>query len=245
MSADHLPCVDRLCPAIPGEAEEVVIRAADRAELRPHDALLDLRTPATPSWLIWTPSPTPPRRSPAAASLSPQRRHFSNRLLLSLMRDKLAVVAAPVAKRNGPAEISASRLLVGLHLADAFANPIALRLGEAAAMVKNSLLMPSPEMSSPRSSRRSETPRLRMPSTTVRASRAERTGDRASGRSPRRPSRAWRTARRRRNAYHTSKSVNGIVPFTDLSLRSLSAGKAAYARNSEEQGPEQGGNGTR
>jgi hypothetical protein len=96
--------------------------------------------------------------------LSPQRRHFSNRLLLSLMRDKLAVVAAPVAKRNSPAEISASRLLVGLHLADAFANPIALRLGEAPAMVKNGLLMPSPEMSPPRSSSRpflSRSPTLR------------------------------------------------------------------------------------
>jgi hypothetical protein len=47
------------------------------------------------------------------------------------------------------------------------------------------------------------------------------------------------------NAYDTSKSVNGIVPFTDLSLRSLYLlARPRVRRNSEDPGPEQGGNGT-
>ena len=67
---------------------------------------------------------------PQRLSLRPQRDHFADGLLLGLMRDQLAVVAAPEPKRDFPAEVSAARLLVGLHLPDALADAIALGLGE-------------------------------------------------------------------------------------------------------------------
>src|ERR1700688_3513968 len=43
---------------------------------------------------------------PQRLSLAPERDHFADRLLLGLMRDELAVVAAPETKRDDPAEIS-------------------------------------------------------------------------------------------------------------------------------------------
>ena len=67
---------------------------------------------------------------PQRLSLSPQRDHFADRLLLGLMRDELAVVAAPEPERDLAAEISAARLLVGLHLSNALADAVALGLGE-------------------------------------------------------------------------------------------------------------------
>ena len=56
--------------------------------------------------------------------------HFADSLLLGLMRDELAGVTPPEPERNLAAQISAAGLLVGFHLPDAFADPIALGLGE-------------------------------------------------------------------------------------------------------------------
>ena len=49
----------------------------------------------------------------------------------SRARSTLPFVAALKAERDGPTEISASCLLVGLHLADALTDPIALGFGES------------------------------------------------------------------------------------------------------------------
>jgi hypothetical protein len=58
---------------------------------------------------------------PQRLSFSPQRRDFTDRLLLGLMWDKFAVVATPETKGNFPAEIAAARLLVGFHLGNTLA----------------------------------------------------------------------------------------------------------------------------
>ena len=67
---------------------------------------------------------------PQRLSLGPKRSHFADRLLLGLVWDKLAIVAATEPERNLPAEVSAARFLIGLHLPDAFANAVTLGLGE-------------------------------------------------------------------------------------------------------------------
>jgi hypothetical protein len=60
-----------------------------------------LRTPATPSWLIRWPLRLRRRgRRLSGLPLSAQRDHFADRLLLGLMRDELAVVAAPEPERD-------------------------------------------------------------------------------------------------------------------------------------------------
>jgi hypothetical protein len=60
--------------------------------------------------------------------LSPQRDHFSDGLLLGLMRDKFAIVGAPQPEWRHPAEIPTADLLVGLHLPDAFVDAVAFDL---------------------------------------------------------------------------------------------------------------------
>jgi hypothetical protein len=62
--------------------------------------------------------------------LCPHGDHFADRLLLGLVRDKLAGVAATEPEGNLAAKIPAPRPLVGLHLADALADTIALSLGK-------------------------------------------------------------------------------------------------------------------
>jgi hypothetical protein len=62
--------------------------------------------------------------------LSPQRDHLLDRLLVGLVRDQLAVVAALKAERHDAAEIPATRLLVGFRLRNPLANAIALGLGK-------------------------------------------------------------------------------------------------------------------
>jgi hypothetical protein len=46
------------------------------------------------------------------------------------MWDELAVVAQPVAEGDRSAEIAAAGLLVGLHLSNALADAVTLRLGK-------------------------------------------------------------------------------------------------------------------
>jgi hypothetical protein len=46
------------------------------------------------------------------------------------MRDELAIVAQPVAEVDRSAEIAAAGLLIGLYLANAVADAVALGLGE-------------------------------------------------------------------------------------------------------------------
>ena len=67
---------------------------------------------------------------PQRLSLGPKRSYFADRLLLGLVWDKLAIFAATEPERNLPAEVSAARFLIGLHLPDAFANAVTLDLGE-------------------------------------------------------------------------------------------------------------------
>ena len=67
---------------------------------------------------------------PERLSLSPQRNHFADRLLLRRVWDKLAIIATSEAKRNLSAEIATSRLLVCLHLPYSLADTVALSLGK-------------------------------------------------------------------------------------------------------------------
>jgi hypothetical protein len=67
---------------------------------------------------------------PQRLSLRPQGDHFPDRLLLELMRDEFAIVAAPETKWHDPAEVSATGLLIGLHLPDSLADAVALSLSE-------------------------------------------------------------------------------------------------------------------
>jgi hypothetical protein len=69
----------------------------------------------------------PPRMMGQRLSLGPQRSHFADRVLLGRMQDKFAVIATPETEGNFPAEISAARLLVGFHVANALADTVALR----------------------------------------------------------------------------------------------------------------------
>jgi hypothetical protein len=98
---------------------------------------------------------------PQRLSLDPRRSPFSDRLLLRLMRDELAVVVGPETEGNLPAEIRAARLLVGLHLPDALADTVTLGLGEGGGDRQNSFDRPLPAMSPPRSRRWSLTPYLK------------------------------------------------------------------------------------
>jgi hypothetical protein len=119
--------------------------------------------------------PTPLRRlprphghrvsdGPQRLSLRPERDDFANSLLLGLIRDEIAVLAAPETERNLAAEIPARAFW------SAFTCPIRSRMrsrsasAKAAAIVRNSLDRPLPEMSPPRSSRWRATPRSPSPS---------------------------------------------------------------------------------
>ena len=82
----------------------------------------------------------------------PIHSHFPHRLLLGLMRDKLAALAHPEPERRRAAEIASPRLLIGLALADALADAVALGLGESRGNGQDSFDRPLPEMSPPRSS---------------------------------------------------------------------------------------------
>ena len=65
---------------------------------------------------------------PERPSLRPQCDHFANCLLLGLVRDELAIVAAP--EPEGNPKIPPTGLLIGLHLPDTLADAVALGLGE-------------------------------------------------------------------------------------------------------------------
>ena len=58
---------------------------------------------------------------PEGLSLCPQSDHFADSLLLSVMPDEFAIVAAPEPEGNLPAEIPASGLLIGLDLPNSLA----------------------------------------------------------------------------------------------------------------------------
>jgi hypothetical protein len=65
---------------------------------------------------------------PQRLSLRPERDDLANSLLLGIMRDEIAVLAAPETERNLAAEIPAPRFLVGLHLSDPLPDAISLGL---------------------------------------------------------------------------------------------------------------------
>ena len=63
---------------------------------------------------------------PQRHSLRSQALHFSDRLLLAVVGDELVALATREAERHSPTEEAAAGLLVGLRLADALADAIAL-----------------------------------------------------------------------------------------------------------------------
>ncbi len=67
---------------------------------------------------------------PQRAALAPATRPFRGSLLLGFKRDELAVVAAPEAECNLPAEIPPTGLLIGVDVRDALVDAVALGLGE-------------------------------------------------------------------------------------------------------------------
>ena len=87
-----------------------------------------LKTLATPSWLILRLHYI--RNDPQRIPLSSQRDNFPDRILLRLVRDEPATVAAPESERQLPAEISLPCLLVRLHLPNSLADAVALGLCE-------------------------------------------------------------------------------------------------------------------
>jgi hypothetical protein len=109
---------------------------------------------------------------PERFSLNPQGDNLANSLLLGLIRDEISALAAPEAEGNLSAEIPAPRLLIRLHLPDALADAIPLRLCKGGGDGEEQLTQAIPAMSPPRSSRWSFTPRVLRLSTTLSASRA-------------------------------------------------------------------------
>jgi hypothetical protein len=83
-----------------------------------------------------------------------------SRMASRLKRQQFAIVAAPEAEGHRPPEEPAAGVLVGLDLRDALVDAIALGSANAAAIVRNCLLIPLPAMSPPKSNRCSLTPRL-------------------------------------------------------------------------------------
>ena len=67
---------------------------------------------------------------PERFSFAAQYNHFPDRLLLGLMRNEIAAIAATEPERDLAAEIPAPGLLIGFHLANALADAIPLGLGE-------------------------------------------------------------------------------------------------------------------
>jgi hypothetical protein len=70
--------------------------------------------------------------------------------LLGLIRDEISALAAPEAEGNLSAEIPAPRLLIRLHLPDALADAIPLRLCKGGGDGEEQLTQAIPAMSPPR-----------------------------------------------------------------------------------------------
>jgi hypothetical protein len=87
---------------------------------------------------------------PERFSLNPQGDNLANSLLLGLIRDEISALAAPETEGNLSAEIPAPRLLIRLHLPNALADAIPLRLCKGGGDGEEQLTQAIPAMSPPR-----------------------------------------------------------------------------------------------
>ena len=126
----------------------------------PHRAMTSSRSPSLPSCRLRWPSATIPAHAARCSEII-------SRMASRLMRQQFAIVAAPEAEGHRPPEEPAAGVLVGLDLRDALVDAIALGSANAAAIVRNCLLIPLPAMSPPKSNRCSLTPRALRLSTTL------------------------------------------------------------------------------